>query len=123
MYPSEWPRGTSIVLKNSSEIRLDTELYLSAKGIFSSTLQEVVSDESRRRKITREKRSLSVSAPVMNPLALTGAVQNPCTMHRVPSEMVVRDRIRESSVRVLPTHDLAIEHFVPGVLPSNECVR
>jgi hypothetical protein len=51
----------------------------------------------------------------------------PKPLHRVPSEMIVRDRIRETSVRVLlirkhTVHNLTIERSVGERPPTNERV-
>ena len=54
-----------------------------------------------------------------------GGMPNP--FHGFPSEMIIRNRIRETSIRVFPilediAHELVIERSVREVRPGRECV-
>lgn len=91
--------------------------------MFGSMLREMVSGELRSRKIAGEKRSLFGMRLDDEPIGADGSGPKP--LHGVSSEMIVRDRICEPSVRVPPVrerivHDLATEHSVREICSSNE---
>ena len=78
MNPSEWPRGTSIRLKKSSEI------WPGAKGILGSTLQTIVFGVSHGKEKGEQRGAhFSVWDLMIQPLTLTEAFHNPCTGSQV----------------------------------------
>jgi hypothetical protein len=75
----------------------------------------MVSGELRRREGMEEKRSLFGVRLDDKPIGVGGSCPKP--LHKVPSEMIIRDQIREYIV-----HDLAVEHSVRETYSSDERV-
>ena len=124
MYPFVWPRGISILLKNPSEISPSTGLEFGANVTSGSMLQRIPWGKScgSRGERNRSPHGMGFDDPGAD---IDGSVLKP--IHWVVSEVIVRNRVREASIRmhlVLEniTHSLAVERPVRKIRPNNKLV-